>query len=196
MHKGVNVSRLSVEKNINYNYYSMFDYPLPKPIYNNYQKLGISPEASSEEIREAIEDYKKKLSSEKTRLLKLSKKESEPEKTDENSGSIITGFESDYQDEINKIEKEILELGSIKILGKNQIEYDLEHPPCALLKLEKEIYPIFSKTENQSKETLFFLRKEISDFLERKGMFCYHPTDLTRTDFNNDFIVNDFLDKE
>jgi hypothetical protein len=75
-------------------------------------------------------------------------------------------------------------------LEETRLAYDRAHPPLALLKLEDCADPMFVDERTH----LFLLRLAISAFLEARGEPVFHPSDLTRRDFSDDFRFNPVLD--
>jgi hypothetical protein len=68
--------------------------------------------------------------------------------------------------------------------------YDGDRPPLALLKLEECADPWFS----DPRTCLFLLRVTIAEFLTAHGEEVFHPSDLTRREFSEDFSFNQILD--
>jgi hypothetical protein len=73
----------------------------------------------------------------------------------------------------------------------------MAHPPCDLLKLERDASNPFAAAEDLDLDrrlTLVLLRRELAKFLSGKGEDVYHPSDLTREDFSGDYDFHDLLD--
>jgi hypothetical protein len=68
--------------------------------------------------------------------------------------------------------------------------YDADHPPLGLLHLEATRSGLF---EDRT-QGLAVLRRELEAFLARRGSPVYFPSDLTRTDFSEDFTYSSILD--
>jgi hypothetical protein len=75
---------------------------------------------------------------------------------------------------------------------ETRLAYDRAHPPLALLKLEDCADPMFVDERTH----LFLLRVAISAFLEARAEPVFHPSDLTRRDFSDDFRFNPLLDRD
>jgi hypothetical protein len=73
-----------------------------------------------------------------------------------------------------------------------RLAYDRAHPPLALLKLEDCADPVFVDERTH----LFLLRVAISAFLEARQERVFHPSDLTRREFSDDFRFNPVLDRD
>ena len=76
---------------------------------------------------------------------------------------------------------------------KERERYDAEHPPLSLLRLE----PMWDRVFGDRAERLVvlaILRRELEAFLVRRGSALYFPSDLTRTDFTEDFAYSQVLD--
>lgn len=202
----------------------MFDYPFMKSSKTMYDTLGILPTSSERQVRDAISGTKEKLVKKQKKLEKRKGilfrkfprleeiyKEIDVAKKSKNMRSQLKSLleekihlESDVRviepsfkelkEELRSIEREINELNAMKLDNMEEREkYDNSHPPCSLLKLRQ-----FNSTVFSDQGTLLHqIRKEIDHFLrEEKGLACYHPSDLTRIEFSNDFIYNSYLDEE
>lgn len=73
-----------------------------------------------------------------------------------------------------------------------RLAYDRAHPPLALLKLEDCADPVFV----DGRAHLFLLRMAISAFLEARQERVFHPSDLSRREFSDDFRFNPVLDRD
>ena len=204
----------------------MFDYPLPKPSNTLYHKLGLSPEATAAEIRDAKIEIEKSLQTQKKsvdkelnrifeklpglkevqnkiaglkaeqnrdntqKILELIEKQSALEKEAE---AINADFQK-LKTESAELETRINELHTMQLERvEDRNRYDLKTPPCAILNLKFNKYPVFT----DRKTTLFLLRSELSRYFEKKlNIHCYHPTDHTRNHFQRDFLYNKLLDGE
>jgi hypothetical protein len=69
--------------------------------------------------------------------------------------------------------------------------YDADHPPLSLLRLE----PTWSSFVENRAEGLALLRRELEEFLASRGAEVYYPSDLTRTNFTDDFAYSPILDE-
>jgi chromosome segregation ATPase len=99
----------------------------------------------------------------------------------------------DVEAEIERLERKVNEINSIKLEDEEERRrYDLDTPPCALLKLSEQSVPVFESRRIM----LAAVRREVSAFIEeRLGVPCYHPTDETRRLFLADFEANETLDR-
>jgi len=202
----------------------MFDYPLLSSQKTAYDKLGIYPCATEKQITDVISNKRdnlireqKKYEKKKNRVFKeipdleptlkkielASKKTKDREKINaiieqrEQLEKQAMEFDPDYKDNMAKVadfEKQVSELNVMKLDNiQKRKNYDQSHPPCALLKLKDESSPVFVDPD----VALYQIRMRISRFLEKeKGVGCYHPSDLTRSDFTSDFNYNPELDEE
>lgn len=204
----------------------MFNYPLPNAGMTLYHRLGILPTATEQQIRTAIADQKEdllkrkrglerklnrintefpELETLKARIESLKKtsttdavealrKAIDEKRSLEKKAETIEPAYRDIISELKEIERKINELNSLKLDNtRERNAYDLRNPPCALLKLKAFEDPLFSEPE----VALTIIRREIANFLaEENNMVCYHPSDLTRTDFTADFNYHPILDGE
>ena len=165
----------------------MFDYPLPVPKDTLYRKVGLDPAATATEIIGTI--------SRVTASLTRRKKELDAQITG------LTKMEPNGTMEVNQLaqlEKEAAELATqindlntspLQTLEK-RITYDCENPPLDLLKLRS-----CTRDELADNATLLsLLRRDIVQFLSEKGEQAYHPSDLTRDDFSDDFVYIPIID--
>jgi hypothetical protein len=98
------------------------------------------------------------------------------------------------REQCRELQEKINEINKLKLENEEErYAYDKEHPPCALLKLEKDEHSIF--TPGGRRLALFLLRLELSGFIEENGEACFHPSDLTRKEYINDFTYNKLLDE-
>ncbi len=208
--------------------YRLFSYPLPDVHNTAYQKLGVAPTATLDEIRNAksstvnrikgelaeisgkLEDVYKRVPEirqtekdvEDLRAAtnqggdisnRLREKERALAKLEERAISINPEYK-ELQKKEKDLEKQINEINMLNLENSAEREvYDESAPPCALLKLESDQQEVF--TDRGRKTTLYLLRAEVSQFLEGNGGKCYHPSDLTRSDFLSDFSHNSLLDE-
>lgn len=134
----------------------MFRLPLPLPRGTHYARLGIGPEATADEIREAADEYANRLRAQ------------------------------------GASEDKLAEANELKALARadERARYDSEHPPLGLLRLEDTWSGFF---EDRAR-SLAVLRRELEGFLESGGAAVHFPSDLTRTDFTDDFAYSPILD--
>jgi hypothetical protein len=193
----------------------MFSHPLPKPINNRYYELGVGPEATLAEIRQAKNEMVAKL---KVQITDIQKKMPEASRDDESriqpsqsanhlekdrvtqdsrhgSEKLASAKLDELKRKKEQLEQEILDINSFIATVESQkkrAEYDRRHPPCALLKIEST-----SETEfSDLKRILFFIRCEVANYFAERNIPVVHPSDLTREDFQADFSYNKLLDGE
>lgn len=89
-------------------------------------------------------------------------------------------------------EDKLAEANELKGLARTteRSRYDAEHPPLGLLRLE-ETWSGFFEGRAQS---LAVLRRELEQFLEDRGAAVHFPSDLSRTDFTDDYAYSPILD--
>jgi len=202
----------------------VFAYPLSKPYSTLYHKLGITPEATAADIRDAKaekinsltdarRDLEKKLRKVYEKIPELetvSSKVESLQKQREESGSdelkealhklaeletealkIEAGYR-EYRKQVEEIDRKINEINNMRLESpEERRKYDEATPPCALLKLSRPRFPLFS----DRKVAQYFIRVEVAHFLEKeKKLKCYHPSDFTKKDFTSDFTHNEYLD--
>jgi len=189
----------------------MFDYPFLRIGDNIYNKLGIKPDCTNDEINKARVNYNnrnKTLINNLQKLIELKAEEGaiiksanndEYKKLEQNKQNIETGLIRegisliDPEKEIERLNEEILDINAFDP-GKTEKrdEYDLMFPPAILLRTQYDIPKVYT----DRKTLLYILREDQVDFFENiKRLKCYHPTDLSRKDFSSDFRPNDILDK-
>jgi hypothetical protein len=193
----------------------MFSYPLPKPINNRYYELGVSPEATLSEIRQAKNEMVAKLQAQITDIQKKMPKASPDDESRIQTNQSATQSEknritqdsrhgseklpsaklNELKRKREQLEQEIKDINSFIAIVESQkkrAEYDRKHPPCALLKIEST-----SETEfSDLKRILFFIRCEVANYFAERNIPVVHPSDLTREDFQTDFTYNKLLDGE
>lgn len=201
----------------------MFDYPLPFDRKNAYTRIGVTPEATAAEIREAKSGIIRRLNQRKhfieRRLSEIYGKIPELKTTREklvqatgesgerNQQALLRkcrrleaeaqGLETDFTNmerESRQIDARISELNNTRLeTTEERHSYDITTPPCALLKLMLYQPPVLF----QRRVMLYKLRRVLSTFLEdEKGVACFHPSDLTRRFFLSDFEAHPLLDEE
>ncbi len=128
----------------------LFEIPLPTPQRTHYTRLGIGPEATPDEIREALNRYTKRIDEqerEKAHAVQLDREE-------------------------------------------DRAAYDAQHPPLELLRLD----PTWAGFFEDRMESLVVLRRDVEEFLARQNVTVHRPSDLTRSDFTDDFTYSPLLD--
>ena len=157
----------------------MFKLPLIKKNNTFYDELDIKPDSTNDELSKAIN----------TKVNQLNKEKSTLEREIKEKGN-QTGFDI----KIEEVDKKINEINALNLKKpENREKYDLETPPCSVIKLEKVSIPFFEEKNTQ----IHFLRKELTDFFKKeKNLDSYHPSDTTKSNFQIDFIFNKYLDNE
>jgi hypothetical protein len=138
----------------------LFGSPLPLPQHTRYDELGVTPDASNEDVRWAKSEAVSRLRDEHGVLDAERRQKAED----------INQWNLDKPDA--------------------RLAYDCAHPPLALLKLA----PSADAALTDPRTCLFLLRSAISEFLEARGEEVFHPSDLTRRDFTDEFDVHELLD--
>jgi hypothetical protein len=201
----------------------MFDYPLPIPRHTHYEELGIAPEATPDEIREAKESSINRLVEQRNSVLKalkevyrhvpalegayrdVEKPRNNPDSTEaeelRQSRKKLTALEQkalkirpDYRELRGRLEK----LDS----AERRINIKAFDNPEARTADDEDNPPLTLLKLADCAEDKFYdnrvamdlIRRELTDFLEMQGETVYHPSDLTRRDFTTDFTPNELLD--
>jgi hypothetical protein len=138
----------------------LFGSPLPLPKHTRYDELGVSPDASNEDVRWAKLEAVSRLRGEDRSLEAEARQKAED----------INQWNLDKPDA--------------------RLVYDCAHPPLALLKLA----PPADAALRDPRTFLFLLRSAISEFLNAHGEEVFHPSDVTRRDFTDDFDHHELLD--
>lgn len=87
---------------------------------------------------------------------------------------------------------ELVEANAINLESASaRAAHDAEHPPLSLMRLQPTWSPVF----DDRTAGLLALRTGLEQFLHERGEKVYHPSDLTRTDFIDDFTYCPLLDK-
>lgn len=187
----------------------MFDSPLPKAHRTIYSDLGVGPDATPDEIRSAKQRVVGELKFEKQQVDRKIQQmladlpgvapESGGVKAEDTKKALHRLASAKYPEfpplykKSKRLERKLEELNGFQIEDPNWREnYDQSHPPCALMKLEDCSIKLFE----DSKISVFLLRRTIVQFLTTRHVPCFHPSDLTRFDFVSDFTYNPMLDEE
>jgi chromosome segregation ATPase len=105
----------------------------------------------------------------------------------------------DMREELTALKQRKTALNRINLQSNEQRDdYDSANPPLDLLKLERDERNPFSRDESldlNTKTTLALLRHEISSYLAELGEDVFHPSDLTRESFAEDFVFNPLIDE-
>jgi len=202
----------------------MFDYPLPKPSNTLYHKLGLTPEATAAEIRDAKTESEKELQARRKSVekklnsidealpdLKKVQKKITRMKIEQNTEDVQKLLDLIQQQ--SSLEKEAESINpDYKKLQKelNDLEEEINELHSMQLEKEEDRSKYDRKTPpcailkleqsefpifSDRKTSLFLLRSELSCYFEKiLGISCYHPTDHTRNEFQKDFAYNPLLD--
>jgi hypothetical protein len=201
----------------------MFDFPLTIPKQTTYRKLGLTPEASADDIREAkgrlqaevnaklvvVEKALNKVYKDVPGLREALDQEQALEKRGEASDaealseirqrlSELVPLALEIAPQFRRLVKEQKDLDQqsrkINLISLDSPEkrrdYDSRHPPLGLLRFADATQDSFL----ESRTALFLLRRELSAYFSQKGETVFHPSDLTRQDFRQDFAFNKELD--
>ncbi|HEY7544280.1 MAG TPA: hypothetical protein VID27_05325 [Blastocatellia bacterium] len=203
----------------------MFDYPLSVPRKTHYSSLGLDPEATTEEIREATEEI----------VISLKRQKDAVDRQIEEIYNAVPGLKDAYAQNktlqaegadadpssVHAAKKKLAELEQkAETLAPNfrqlrERSSDLELKindihriafvnPESRLSYEKSMPPLellklASCTRDdftEGKAAVTLLRRELSRFLSELGEEAYHPSDLTRENFSSDFLFNPILDRD
>ncbi|KPK95345.1 MAG: hypothetical protein AMJ94_00170 [Deltaproteobacteria bacterium SM23_61] len=153
-----------------------------RAVYDRIPELEAAAKSVTEQQRQQAENPAKL----KQALLKLTALENEAVKCEPKY--------REFRKQIEDITKKINEINNMRIESPDERKkYDLETPPCALLKLFVPSFPLFAERH----VVQHFVRLEVAAFLEKeKKLAAYHPSDFTRKNFESDFSPNDYLDGE
>jgi hypothetical protein len=201
----------------------MFDYPLSIPQNTLYSMIGVDPEATTEEIREATEEF----------TIAVKRQKEEADKKIEGVFKAVAGLKETYQqikalqgqdqeaslDDLRSAQRKLIGLEQkaeavspgFKQLKERSAELELKiheinrmglQNPETRLSHDKanppiELLKLAECAQDQftnNKVALVLLRRELSEFLKLEGEEVFHPSDLTREDFYSDFDFNPLLD--
>lgn len=202
----------------------MFDYPIPPLRGSLYNRLGLGPEASSEEINEAKQELAARLRA-RQRVVQRALEEVYQEMPDlrttlaelkelERAGTDADPQKyRDTQRKLSGLEEAALQIRAdfkairdeASVLEHQLHEANLMPIQNAEERLEYDRHhPPFelmkladcmSSPLDDTKVMLYEVRKELSGFLEQMGEEVFHPSDLTRTDYFHDFTRDQNLDR-
>ncbi len=201
----------------------MFDFPLPVPRNTRYLAMGVDPEATTEEIREATEEF----------TIELKRQKDAVDNQIETVYRSVEGLKDAYQavkalhaqgedadqEKLREAQKRVAELerkaeavnSHFKHLRERSAGLELKvnevnrlalHSPEARLAYDKanpplELLKLAKCTRDEftdSRVALTLLRRELSAFLTARREEVFQPSDLTREDFSTDFTFNLLLD--
>ena len=200
----------------------MFDTPLPLPHSSEYARLGVTPDATQEEIRGAVNDAERRLAREKRSAqqeLEAVYGQVEGLREAYRERDELLGAEVDA-DRARQVRERLSALEA-KAMGVSprfrtlrerleRIEDQLKQLSTTPLNradsraTHDRDHPPLSlvKVEDGARDAftteprvaLTLLRREASAFLSRQGETVFHPTDVTRRDFSSDFTYAQLLD--
>lgn len=203
----------------------MFDYPLPVARKTHYSSMGLDPEATTEEIREATEEITISLKRQKDALDRQIEEiyNAVPGLKDacaENKALQAEGVDADpasvhaakrklaeleqRAETVNPGFRQLRERSSDLELKIHEINRIALGNPESRLAYDKSVPPLellklaecARDAFTEGKKAVTLLRRELSRFLAQLGEDVYHPSDLTREDFSSDFLFNPFLDTD
>jgi hypothetical protein len=158
----------------------MFELPLLVDHASLYAELGVTPEASADEIREAKSEASAALDAERAALDRELRGLAETD-----------GRAREIQRALGEIERRLVKLNQITIDNPEERQrYDREHPPFGLLKLDDPSLDGFV----ESRTALTLVRRELSRFFAERNEDVFHPSDLHREDFTADITPHPLLD--
>jgi hypothetical protein len=161
----------------------MFDFPLPRATSADYELLALRPDATPEDIRDAKTNLAQTLQTE----LKVMSKQLEvfaAEGTDERE-QLLRRQQKELQERLNRVQGSPLEN------PEKRKRHDATHQPAGILQLEDIIeVALFG----DRRRLMNLLRRDLESFLTLLGEPVYHPSDLTRSQFTDDFTFHPLLD--
>jgi len=201
----------------------MFDCPLPLPTSTHYDTLGVRPEATAEELREATSELsaalKAKLAAVTAELEEVRKavpglrEAAEEVKKSQGDAKADPGAAAAAGRKLTQLELQAVtinpryrdlcnlerELGE-EILRVNELgmENTAKRQGDDKSNPPFELIKLSDCTRDEMAEeprlAAARLREEVAGFLAARGEPVFHPNDLTRTDFTGDFTPNQILD--
>jgi hypothetical protein len=169
----------------------LFGRPVVAAAHTRYEELGIRPDASHDEVPWARSEVVRQLQEQQRALReRLERMEAGGPDLDppaDGEDAVALGERLVVlQDRINEVNGWEIDRPD------KRLAYDCGHPPLALLRLEESGSPGLSDVHT----SLLLLRRSISEFLTEAGEEVFHPSDLTRQDFSDDFSRNPVLDEQ
>jgi hypothetical protein len=201
----------------------MFDYPLPVPRNTHYLSIGVEPEATTEEIRDASEEIIIELNSQKKAVDLLIGEVYQRVAGLKNAYDAVEALHHQSQEadpgELGLALKTLAQLEQtaakvnpqFKQLRARAIELELKineinrlalQNPEARLAYDRstpplELLKLASCTLDEftnNRTAIVLLRRELSAFIANRGEEVFQPSDLTRANFTSDFSFNSILD--
>ncbi|RJQ75391.1 hypothetical protein D5S17_21105 [Pseudonocardiaceae bacterium YIM PH 21723] len=134
-------------------------------VESHYSRLGVSPNATGAQIRQARDDLIRRLREQQRR---------EPAR----------------RAELREREREINNLGGVLAAPARRAQYDKDHEHLRFFTVRSAAAPMFDEAQDR----IDVLHRVISAHLRDKGV-CLRPlSDLDRDDFSADSTPNDLLD--
>jgi hypothetical protein len=161
----------------------MFDFPLPKVTSADYELLALRPDATPEDIRDAKTSLAQSLQAQ-IKALGKELEAFETAGTDERE-QLLRRQQKELQERLNRVQGSPLEN------PEKRKQHDAAHQPASLLQLE-EIVEVALLGDRR--RLLNVLRRDLEAFLTLLGEPLYHPSDLTRRQFTDDFTPQPLLD--
>jgi DNA repair exonuclease SbcCD ATPase subunit len=201
----------------------MFSYPLLRNTNTQYHKLNITPEATQQQIQDAMVEMRSSLRNRKSHIQKKLKRiyESVPELPALN-GRVITAKKSkddlsELKDDLAKkkeLEKKALSIDAAyqdyiaKIKAINDTINEINNMKLGNPEERKKYdlaTPPCSLLKLSAMDLPLFsrrpvallkIREALAEYLEKtEGLVCYHPSDFTKTHFEIDFSYSKLLDE-
>ncbi|GAA0276849.1 hypothetical protein GCM10009539_75790 [Cryptosporangium japonicum] len=129
--------------------------PFSLPRNTAYDRLGIAPDATAEDVREAAAGLAARLAADGAPASEIAS---------------ANGLDLERPD--------------------SRAAHDRLHPPLGLLRIQPTWSPIF----DDRARAINALRRDLERFLTDHGMPACHISDLTRTDFSDEFTYSRLLD--
>ena len=203
----------------------MFDFPFTFPKQTIYQELGLTPEASAEDIREAksrrqtelkaqcafVEKALNEVYAKVPGLREALAQEQTLEKSNKASDAVAL---TDVRRQLSLLIPRALEANlDFRRLQKEHKDLDLQSRDINLITLDNPDRRLEYDRRNpplgllrfvdaaqdgfvESRTALFLVRRELSGFFCEKGETVFHPSDMTRREFHRDYAYNQELDED
>lgn len=203
----------------------MFDLPFPIPQGTVYERLGLGPDATSHEIREALSEYKNalerrladcvgRLEGIRADLPEYRRARQRCDTLASHAGPADPAALHAAEKELKRIERQVVrDFPELEPLSEEVLR--LGHEISALNELAMDQtasreaydashppYEILKLADcarsgfPDRRRTLWLVREEVSRYIESQGMLCAHASDLNRHDFRADFTFTPLLDGE
>jgi len=197
--------------------------PLPIPKQTTYSLLNLGPEATAQEISHAIQERASELKAGKSLVdrqlseifgkipgleqlslevqklraigqpeeqARLQEAEAQLRPLEARATALNPAYASLLR-QLADLEVRIRDNYLISLQNPEEhLKYDRLNPPLELLKLSERGRDTFT----ESRTALPLVRRELVEFLEGQGEVVFHPSDLTRQDFTDDYTYHPRLD--